>query len=377
MVHTKNITIKSRDYVLDFWRGISIILVLLHHLIYYRYADFFRGFCISTLSDSHSNVNQVLLFLNKLLLAISERSGPLGVKIFFVISGYIITKLLLDEEKINGSIKAINFYFRRVTRILPPLYFYLGSLLIFRAMGWIQFFNSQILHSASFLCNAKVAECGWYFIHTWSLAIEEQFYLIWPLFFLPLLINPRLRIRILALILCLLLTLSALGIFIVAGWLDIALSFACIGIGALYAMSEKFKIIIEKYGLIIIGAIFFISIFFYYFVPFLHEFVHQTYRLIQPFVILIVIVSTYKFGRFIKTKFFTAISRIGLISYSLYLWQQVFVNNPTNYPVNSFLKLPFLMLFFALFSYFIIEKPIMNWARLTLKKSSENISNTQ
>ena len=361
-------TTDGRDQVLDFWRGISISMVLLHHLVYFRYADFFKHQIISALNQTGSFVGEIGVWADKILLGASERSGPLGVKIFFVISGYIITKLLLGQEGKNGRIKAKHFYFKRVIRILPPLIFFFFSLLLFRALGWIGFSNSELFNSAGFLCDIRVSGCGWYFAHTWSLAIEEQFYLLWPAFFLIPFVNRKYRVQILALILVLLLSCSAFGFFTVAGWLDVPLSFACIAVGALYAMSQSFQGAMKKHGLLLIAALSLAAVSMFYLAPSWREVVHQTYRLIQPFVILTAIILTYRLNWLIKSKFFWAATKVGLISYSLYIWQQVFVAGPSDYLHNSFLTWPILMFAFAVFSYLFIEKSAMKWGKEVLKK---------
>lgn len=367
MTDEKNI-IKNRDTVLDFWRGIGVMMVLFQHLVYFRYESFLKEQVASIFSGYSLYGFNFSLFVDRLLFEISEQAGPLGVKIFFVVSGYIITKLLLKEETENARIKAKNFYFRRVMRILPPLIFYLVFLLIFRALGFVQFANLEIFNSAGFLCDVQANQCGWFLVHTWSLAIEGQFYLLWPIFFLIPLPDKKFRVWILTIILILLLVFSAFNIFTVGGWLDMPLSFACIGFGAMFAISERFRILTKKYGLAIISGVSLVAMFIFDFTPLTHNFIYQGYKLIQPFAIVVAIALTYELSWLVKTKLFVVVSKIGLISYSLYLWQQVFAGAPSNYLSNSFLTLPVVMIVFATFSYFIIEKPSTKWAKTILKK---------
>ncbi len=106
--------------------------------------------------------------------------GGDGVEIFFVISGFLITTLLLREEERNGRISLRRFYLRRTFRILPPLYAYLLFLWVFgRAEGW-RLPASTMGSSLAFLRDYSWAPAFWGTEHTWSLAIEEQFYLLWP-----------------------------------------------------------------------------------------------------------------------------------------------------------------------------------------------------
>ncbi len=120
--------------------------------------------------------------------------GFIGVDIFFVLSGFLITGLLLQEIVENGRIKWLAFYSRRFKRLLPALIFMLlGSwllVLLFLA-PYEQFFHADAMQYASvwasnfFFAFSKI---GYFdataqeniFLHTWSLAVEEQFYIVWP-----------------------------------------------------------------------------------------------------------------------------------------------------------------------------------------------------
>ena len=116
-------------------------------------------------------------------------NGATGVRIFFVISGYLITSLLLREHEKRGSISLRGFYFRRAMRILPPLYVYVGVLLLLGLAGKLPIFKLDII-SALFFFHDHALSLMWPLEHFWSLSIEEQFYLIWPLLLLYCLRRP-------------------------------------------------------------------------------------------------------------------------------------------------------------------------------------------
>lgn len=155
---------KPRDAALDGVRGIAIVLVLFHHHVYYSGIDrrFWYDLQFFKLADS----------------------CWLGVDLFFVLSGFLITGILYDAKSSSHYFRS--FYGRRVLRIFP-LYF--GFLLVALLVlpFWLSeeatrfFYQSQVWYW-SFLANIHIAMEGWQrpVSHFWSLAIEEQFYLIWP-----------------------------------------------------------------------------------------------------------------------------------------------------------------------------------------------------
>jgi peptidoglycan/LPS O-acetylase OafA/YrhL len=122
--------------------------------------------------------------------------GYLGVDVFFVISGFLIT-LYIYEELSNGSFSLKNFYQRRIVRILPVTLFVLSAtsffaLIILIGADYDRFIESLIA-SLSFTSNIYFWRDGGYFgqadslkplLHFWSLSVEEQFYLFFPVLFL-------------------------------------------------------------------------------------------------------------------------------------------------------------------------------------------------
>lgn len=121
------------------------------------------------------------------------RGGFIGVDVFFVISGYLITKIILEAHA-NNSFSFSNFYSRRIRRIFPALITILVVCIFF---GWVNLLPNEfsnlgenIAASAVFLSNILAYQELDYFssaaeakplLHLWSLGIEEQFYLAWPL----------------------------------------------------------------------------------------------------------------------------------------------------------------------------------------------------
>ncbi|TPW71765.1 acyltransferase family protein [Schumannella sp. 10F1B-5-1] len=135
--------------------------------------------------------------------------GFLGVDVFFVISGFLITTLLLRERAATGRIRLGSFWMRRARRLLPALALVLlvcGAAAAFVGGDTLVRLGSQLIGAATFSTNwIFIAQGSSYFDaaspelfrNLWSLAVEEQFYLVWPLLVLLLVLLPR-RVRMAA-----------------------------------------------------------------------------------------------------------------------------------------------------------------------------------
>jgi peptidoglycan/LPS O-acetylase OafA/YrhL len=105
--------------------------------------------------------------------------GSLGVRVFFVISGFLITSILLRELEQTGTLSLKRFYLRRGFRIFPASYAFLGIMLL---VNWIASLAIPLwdwVTAATYTINYNERR-NWYLSHCWSLAVEEQFYLLWP-----------------------------------------------------------------------------------------------------------------------------------------------------------------------------------------------------
>jgi len=103
----------------------------------------------------------------------------LGVLVFFVISGFLITNLLLSDYARNGSISIKLFYARRSLRILPASYCYLACIFLLWLAGIVHLGRSDLWHAITYTVN-YMPNPSWQIGHLWSLSVEEQFYLLWP-----------------------------------------------------------------------------------------------------------------------------------------------------------------------------------------------------
>lgn len=114
-------------------------------------------------------------------------SGGLGVGIFFVLSGFLITTLLLREETAEGSVSLGAFYIRRFFRILPPYFLTLGIYLLVAMIPSQHELRTKVFNGLPYyltLRNEYVPQgLAVAFTHSWSLSVEEKFYFVWPLLF--------------------------------------------------------------------------------------------------------------------------------------------------------------------------------------------------
>jgi peptidoglycan/LPS O-acetylase OafA/YrhL len=114
--------------------------------------------------------------------------GGIGVSIFFVLSGFLITTLLLRERERNGNVSLKLFYSRRALRLYPALLVMLAITIVLGCsakMGLIAATYTTDIY------NAITSNSTGPYQHTWSLSLEEQFYLLWPLLLAPLALHYR------------------------------------------------------------------------------------------------------------------------------------------------------------------------------------------
>jgi peptidoglycan/LPS O-acetylase OafA/YrhL len=108
--------------------------------------------------------------------------GAVGVDLFFVISGFLITLLLIRERAKTGTVSLKHFYIRRAFRILPAYGFFLLGLVVLSSIGRCHLDTSDWVRAGTYTINCQ-AHNKWEVLHLWSLCVEEHFYLSWPLLF--------------------------------------------------------------------------------------------------------------------------------------------------------------------------------------------------
>lgn len=149
---------------LDGWRSIAIVLVLFSHAS----ESILSTLQVTWISDPHG----------------LKQLGLLGVQIFFGLSGFLITSKLLEEEARAGQVSLSSFYIRRAFRILPAALTFLSVVGLLSLAGVLTVSLGRWFSTLFFAANYTSAEHSWYLGHFWSLAVEEHFYFLWPAAFL-------------------------------------------------------------------------------------------------------------------------------------------------------------------------------------------------
>jgi len=294
--------------------------------------------------------------------------GELGVSIFFVISGYLITGLLLREEDCNGRIDLPRFYGRRFLRIFPAAYTFILVILILSVAGIITVaphtYLASLLYIRNFVGNGHETA------HLWSLAVEEQFYLLWPtaLVFL----RPSKRLRIASLAVCLILawrTFLVLGSHLRYGAVyertDVRLD--TILVGCILALLVRNKCFAKWNQYILSNAAVGWAGCLTVALAFWAGNRWPVFASVEWSIIPVGIGLAINCVLQSKDTWVTQLLRLkpviflGKLSYSLYLWQQLFLGPVAGKmaPLRSFpLNLAFAFTL-ALASYYIVEKPAL------------------
>lgn len=340
----------------DGLRAISILFVLLTHLGMYTQ--------LPSASFLKTNFNLI--------------SGSTGVMIFFTISGFLITLLLLHEQRSFGRIQFASFFARRFLRLLPPLLLFYAGVLLLMHFNYLPERYLAVLLSFFYVYNfVPVSEYVGELGHTWSLAVEEQFYIIWPF-----ILSVFRRIRWVVLF-SVLLILICIGVkllyktpiyykdtpyylfdhFFPNRWFIPACLPIMVGsltAIALFYKGTYLKKIVDVRFLLLFLLLFFAQLLF----DGLSFVVIET---LQPIAVSLILLWIYfnqdsLIVRFLEFRLF---SYVGKISYGLYVYQGLFLRTGPGGDL-WIQKFPFniiLVFVTAVLSYHIIEFPILNYKK--------------
>lgn len=306
-------------------RAISISLVIVGHLVKWKHIS--------------------LSFMGMM-----GRYDILGVHVFFVLSGFLITNLLLREHERTSTISLRDFYIRRAYRIFPAAFVFLAVVIV---LYWHQMHWYHVAAAVLYAANMDVTR-PWIFGHLWSLSIEEQFYVLWPfavkrwhrhktgILIGVFAFSPVFR--------------TVLYAFKVHNGLVGGLPVHAdqVAIGCLLAI---FAARLPKVGKPLAAVMLAVVILGPWFPGSTPGRTLFTLFLLRPLLhvsiaglVLHVVQSPYRFLNW------TPVAWLGKISYSVYLWQELFCSNPS-------LHFGYLLIFPALgcacLSYYLVEQPLL------------------
>jgi peptidoglycan/LPS O-acetylase OafA/YrhL len=293
--------------------------------------------------------------------------GELGVRFFFVISGLLITRLLLQEVADTGQIDLKRFYFRRTLRIFLPYYAFLLFLLLARPLGWFALTDSDLAYGFTYTSNYHLTR-SWSIGHTWSLSVEEQFYLLWPAALLWLGVSRGLLVSGLVLLLCPVLRLAWFwfwpertdGIGHQFETVADALALGCLLAGKAYwpePVRAFYEWILQSRLMMAVPLVAIVT-------NAMHEhpllFFFLGHTVVNVCAALCIDWAVRRqaglIGRTLNSR---PLVWIGVMSYSLYLWQQLFLNRHSESWTTSFPQNLVFVLAVAWVSYLLIERPAL------------------
>jgi len=341
---------RDRIGALDGWRGIAVLLVLVDHAGEMTHARWLHA---------------------------ATRTGATGVGIFFALSGYLITTLLLGEQRKTGAIRTGGFYVRRAFRILPALLAYLGALALLRAFEVLPVTGMQLVSPILLFRNYLAGDwgAGWYTGHLWSLMVEAHFYLLWPL----LLVVTRGNLKVL--------TAMALS---VAAWREVSLHYhllpgpwapgrtdlrldallwGCILAIALSRPEPRAMLARYASGWVMLALVL---------VDVVSNLAHgqHYYSAFEPPILALLVVWPVLHPESALRRVLDgrALGFAGAISYSVYLWQQLwmlFPGAPMPFPaLQTFPANVAMAVICGIASYYIIEKPGIELGRRLIASAS-------
>ncbi|HYW77826.1 MAG TPA: acyltransferase [Gammaproteobacteria bacterium] len=336
---------------LDGFRAISILMVLFGHL------SSTRSFPVSL--ETYKNTAGDL--------------AHLGVLVFFVISGFLITSLLMSEREKTGTISLKKFYLRRVLRIFPAFYALILALIVANLMGWISLSGHDLAYALTYTVNYDPSG-SWPIGHLWSLSIEEQFYLLWPLTLLLLRQRRALMVAIAAIF---------MGPLVRAGILEwvfhvnphsalanmsiFPAMFDYLATGCALALLRPW-LLTQAWYLRLTGSRWLVlAVVLTFLINRLsgYTLVMLLGSPVMNVCIALLIESSTRHadslaGRFLNWK---PIAFVGVLSYSLYLWQQPFLDRHSDAWVTAFPQNLVLAFAAALLSYFVVERSFLGLRR--------------
>jgi peptidoglycan/LPS O-acetylase OafA/YrhL len=332
---------------LDGWRAVSILAVLLYH-------DNVRRAGLISTSPIHGH-------------------GNLGVDLFFAISGYLIVTRLLEEESFYGRFSIHDFYVRRAFRILPAALAYVAAACILALLGWMPATLGGVMAAIFFVRNFynvyHHSLSTWSLGHFWSLSIEEQFYCFLP--GLLLWLRPvRLRAILLLVATAFFLVLAAVdpnpmrvyGILFASAWAVLlrvpAFRIWCVRFLRPFVVAIALAVCAVLFHVVRLGF--------------------ADHLLLLAFTPIILSTTLHPKCWSCRVLELAPLRYVGRLSYSIYLWQQIFFFDERTLPGQAFHwsnRFPWSYVATAacaLGCFYLIERPMIRFGRRFAKPRIES-----
>lgn len=318
----------NRIPTLDGWRGIAILMVLLDHTQTSLLHHYVRPF---------------------------TQTGGHGVTIFFVISGFLITSKLIESP-----IDLKSFYTRRFFRLMPAAWTYLTVVLLLGLLTGVRLEGLAGFSSCIFFYrNFEGMNAGALTGHFWSLSLEEQFYLVWPCLLLLAGVRRCRWIAVAGAVGCAVYRWFFWGHYdriILSGQTQVRADALLVGcLLAMFLADPRLRLKARQWSkycaLPALAALLFSIVRYHWIFPLFES---------VSIAALIAATTLHPASFFSRRLSFAPLAWIGTVSYSLYIWQQLFMSFQSPWAMCVFLPVV------ALLSYYLIERPATQWGhRLT------------
>jgi len=289
----------------------------------------------------------------------------LGVVVFFVISGFLITRLLLTEHVKKGRVSLKMFYARRSLRLFPASFAYIGLVAILWAAGLVFMHAGDFWHALTYTVN-YMPVTSWEVRHLWSLSVEEQFYLLWPFAFVAL--GPRRAMWVAAGVILLGPVARFFDWRFLAGtpyhhvrmfpMVADSLATGCLLAGGRDWIEKQdwyLRLFRPAYSAALLAIMLSLTRYTYHAVIEIFG-----WTVINTILAILIHRSVCRpgdwLGLFLNWK---PVAFIGVLSYSLYLWQQLFLNRDSAAWSAAFPQSLLFTFGAALASYLLLEKPLL------------------